>query len=111
MSKIPYQSVTLQALPEGGWELNGVYANTATSTQPAAKVGRPKGPDKLKKTVYISFGQPLFDQLKLDLATNCRILCKDDSDLIDFGLALLRTLAADPAKTEYLKAFNKRRRG
>lgn len=113
MTTVPYQNVTLQALPSGGWDLTGSTPSTPIQpaiapTQPVFKVGRPKGPEKLKKTLYLSLPPDTINQLRLDLTINTHILIKDESDLTSLALDLLATLAADPSKAEYLKQFYKK---
>jgi hypothetical protein len=76
---------------------------------PKSKGGRPKGPPKVKKTFYLSYGLSGLKETQLNLARNAGLFIKDESDLVDLALELVEHLAANTEYTALIHEIYKKR--
>lgn len=67
-------------------------ANTAVN-----KGGRPRGREKTKKTFYLATGLDSLRQAQVELVKQANLFIKDESEVVDLGLAVLAALAEDKA--------------
>lgn len=72
----------------------------AATTAPAAKIGRPKGKPKTKKTFYLTDGENLLQEIKLTFAKEHNLLFTDESELADLAMALLQKVVHNPDKVQ-----------
>lgn len=72
---------------------------TQAPAAPAKKVGRPKGPDKVKKTLYFTQAGN-FEKAQKGLVKYGDTLIKDESELADLALAVLASMVNDLEKVK-----------
>ena len=75
--------------------------------KPPAKKGRPKGPDKVKKTFYMAADLALIKMARANLIRNAGIFLDDDSDLIDLALYAIAAIAENTELTEFINTVYK----
>ena len=74
---------------------------------PRAKIGRPKGRPKTKKTFYLTDGIALLQEIKLTLARDYGILFDDESEVADLAFTLLlKTVKNQDRAGEVARLYN-----
>lgn len=64
--------------------------------KPIKKGGRPKGPDKVKKSVYLAYDLTRLEKLRFNTAVHGGVMTKDDGEIIDAALEVLDYLSSRP---------------
>lgn len=71
--------------------------------KPARKGGRPKGPVKVKKSVYLEFDLSKLELLRFNAAVYGGVLTKDDGEVIDLALEVLDFISSSQSFSHMVK--------
>lgn len=71
--------------------------------KPTKKGGRPKGPDKVKKSVYLEYDLSSLELLRFNAAVYGGVLTKDDGEIIDLALEVLDFIATSQSFSHMIK--------
>jgi hypothetical protein len=76
----------------------------APASPAAPKIGRPRKPDKVKKTFHITRGDAVIHEIRLLLAQKAGFVVKDESEVAEVAFKFLQNAIHDPEQFEAILA-------